>query len=636
MGAGGLRALRPRFDDFEKTPGDALVPVLAEAYARKFSGQGAGYENGPPPPVPDPVAAASDILYPDVFNPVFHASCARITVIYCADGDSGKENRFFHIIMAHTPAFRKLIRLLQQARRNNHEMQGLPPPVSGVKRGALTRRRFIAGMAAGAAAGVLLPGAAGFAAQGADGKPPRVAVVGAGLAGLAAAHRLKQAGIEAQVYEASNRAGGRILSRTGILGEGVVTDLGAELINTEHEDMMDFVGAFGIELFNREEDAASSPDVPAERYHFGGRFYSDSELAKALQPIAAQIAEDADLIDRDFAANAPALDALSVAAYLDRHAAKIPEPYVRALLENTVRTEYGSEPSETTCLALIYNLPTVDGERAELLGYSDEIYSVQGGMETITQALAKSLEGQILYGRELKEIRAGGGRCFLGFRNGQTAECDFAVVAIPFAALRAVDVRAPEMPDGLRRFIAESVLGANDKLIAGFSEKLWRKAGAFSMGMWTDMGFSEVWDETQRQQDIPAGALTYFLGGREVAEAAKTDVDSAAALFTGRLEAAVPGLKAAMNGKTLMTTWTKGRLSQGSYATFRPGQMTAFSRFFWTETADRLPDQEVRAGSLLFAGEHLSADFYGFMNGAAQTGRLAAESILRDAGAAQQ
>lgn len=534
--------------------------------------------------------------------------------------------------MTHTPAFRKLIRLLQQARRNNHEIQGLPPPVPGPGRGVITRRRFIAGLAAGAAAGVLLPGAAGFAAQGAGGAPPRVAVVGAGLAGLSAAYRLKQAGIEAQLYEASNRAGGRILSRTGVLGEGVVTDLGAELINTEHRDMMDFVGAFGISLFNREEDAASVPDVPAGRYHFGGRFYSDAELAQALQPIAAQIAEDADLIDRDFAANAPALDALSVAAYLDRHGEKIPEPYIRTLLENTIRTEYGSEPSETTCLALIYNLPTVDGERVEVLGYSDELYSVQGGMETITQALAKSLEGQIQYGRELREIRAGGGRCFLGFGNGQTVDCDFAVIAVPFTALRAVDLRVPEIPDGLRRFIAEGVLGANEKLIAGFNEKLWRKSGVFSMGMWTDMGFSEVWDETQRQQDISAGALTYFLGGREVAEAAKTDVDSAAALLTGRLEAAVPGLKAEMNGKNLMTTWTKGRYSQGAYATFRPGQMTAFSRFFWTETADGLPEQDVRAGSLLFAGEHLSADFYGFMNGAAQTGRLAAEAILRDTG----
>jgi monoamine oxidase len=33
--------------------------------------------------------------------------------------------------------------------------------------------------------------------------------------------------------------------------------------------------------------------------------------------------------------------------------------------------------------------------------------------------------------------------------------------------------------------------------------------------------------------------------------------------------------------------------------------------------------------NLVFAGEHLSDEFYGYMNGRAQTGRLAAEVIGR-------
>jgi monoamine oxidase len=38
---------------------------------------------------------------------------------------------------------------------------------------------------------------------------------------------------------------------------------------------------------------------------------------------------------------------------------------------------------------------------------------------------------------------------------------------------------------------------------------------------------------------------------------------------------------------------------------------------------------EVGSGNLLFAGEHTSDEYYGFMNGGAQTGRLAAEAALR-------
>ena len=43
----------------------------------------------------------------------------------------------------------------------------------------------------------------------------RVVVVGAGLAGLSAAYRLKQAGIVAEVHEASDRIGGRCVGGGG-------------------------------------------------------------------------------------------------------------------------------------------------------------------------------------------------------------------------------------------------------------------------------------------------------------------------------------------------------------------------------------------------------------------------------------
>ena len=44
---------------------------------------------------------------------------------------------------------------------------------------------------------------------------PRVAVVGAGLAGLTCAYRLQQAGVNRQVYEASTRLGGRCWTIAG-------------------------------------------------------------------------------------------------------------------------------------------------------------------------------------------------------------------------------------------------------------------------------------------------------------------------------------------------------------------------------------------------------------------------------------
>ncbi|MFL5845107.1 MAG: FAD-dependent oxidoreductase, partial [Solirubrobacteraceae bacterium] len=58
--------------------------------------------------------------------------------------------------------------------------------------------------------------------------PRRVAVVGAGLAGLAAAAALASAGCEVVVLEARDRVGGRVWSRE--LDDGSVVEMGAEFI----------------------------------------------------------------------------------------------------------------------------------------------------------------------------------------------------------------------------------------------------------------------------------------------------------------------------------------------------------------------------------------------------------------------
>src|SRR2546423_13858304 len=75
--------------------------------------------------------------------------------------------------------------------------------------GRTTRRELLKRTTA---AGVAVAGAGTmgrFARAAYGATQPRIAVVGAGLAGLTCAYRLKQAGLAAQVYEASTRIGGR-------------------------------------------------------------------------------------------------------------------------------------------------------------------------------------------------------------------------------------------------------------------------------------------------------------------------------------------------------------------------------------------------------------------------------------------
>ena len=77
------------------------------------------------------------------------------------------------------------------------------------------------------------------------------------------------------------------------------------------------------------------------------------------------------------------------------------------------------------------------------------------------------------------------------------------------------------------------------------------------------------------------------------------------------------GLREAHNGTAVRFHWPTYAYARGSYACYRTGQWTRFGG------AEGLP-----VGNLLFAGEHTSAGYQGFMNGAAETGKAAAQRVI--------
>ncbi|MEB3359023.1 MAG: NAD(P)/FAD-dependent oxidoreductase [Synechococcales bacterium] len=535
--------------------------------------------------------------------------------------------------MPHSSLFRQLRRTFRMACYQNLKadgghgrptLKGDRPPTKLPSR--WSRRRFLKSMAlAGGAAIATRIVAHPHLAWGT--RTPQVAVIGAGIAGLNAAYQLKKAGLTATVYEARHRVGGRIQSATGVVGEGIVSDLGGHFINTDHLDMIALAEEFGINLFNLEEDAAGLP-IPSTTYYFGGRSRSEQEVAELLRPLAEQIMEDAIRLDEDFDRVAVQLDRRSVAEYLDQHRDKISDPFIRVLIENTIRTEYGAEPKDSSALQLIFNLPIV-GDDVEVLGASDEVFAVEGGAARITDALANALTGQIRLGKQLVKIQGLGQNGFrLDFANNETVRADFVIVAIPLTTLRQVALRS-SVPNNLRRFIRNVGLGSNEKILAGYETKVWRRQDGFSQEVWTDLGFSQAWDGSQRQSDRDDGELTFYFGGDEVKAIQSGSTSNQGQQQVRRLDDVVPGSQGAANGQFLRTAWTQDPFSQGGYTNFRPGQLTEFGEFLYIESDDPDERQDVNIRNLIFAGEHLSDAFYGFMNGGAETGRLAANVIIR-------
>jgi monoamine oxidase len=441
----------------------------------------------------------------------------------------------------------------------------------------------------------------------------RVAIIGGGLAGLIALRYLRAAGVEATLYEARSRLGGRVSTYRG---GPVPADDGGQFINGDHADIIALARQHRLRLIDR------APLDGRTLLIDGGRVIGEAELAEDLRPLAAAIAADAQALDADFDVAAPALDAISVGQYLDRHHNTV-KPYVRALMEATLRTEFGQDAHEASAIELIFNLPVADGHHLAVIGASDERYVLEGGSGSLIEALVPPLMPDVRMGHALESVRPAGDGVRLRFAGGTTVEAERAIVTVPAPLLRTIDFGAM-LPELWRRYVAEIDCGRNEKINAAYRGKPWAHPMGEAGDVWPlQGGFAECWDATTVPGET--GLMTFFMGGSQCG-AAKQDAASLRHAFESQAAPALPSLGDAATIWQRRTHWTNDRFARGAYSCFRPGQLTRYAGLFWLEE-DGKATQAPTVGPLVFAGEHLSDAWPGYMNGGAQTGRLAARAV---------
>lgn len=526
---------------------------------------------------------------------------------------------------------------LELARRANLRASGEPAPVPGET--GRTRREVIIALAAAAGAAALprdayaaapvkkMPVPPAKTAPVAPAKAGPVAIVGGGLAGLTALWTLTHAGVDARLYEARARLGGRMY--TAKLPGGDLADMGGQLVNTDHHDMAELARTFGVGLIDRKAGRHRSVIFD------GAQPVAEADAVEALRPLAAQMTHDADRLDRDYAGVAAELDRMSFTSYLDKHRSKLPQRWVRGLLETTARTEYGVEPGQASAIELMFNLPSIEGARVEVLSRSDERYLIAGGSSALVEAMAARVSKRIVTGKRVTAINpAPGGGARVVFADGGHVDAAAVIVATPASITRKIDFGVA-LPPLWKRFLLEANLGRNEKVQVRMRARAWEPVCGRGGELWrTDAGaVASGWDGGVRPHVSAGGVWTWFLGGDEVARAAEGDALVQARAFAASVEAGVPGMTAATLAAH-RTGWHRDPLSMGGYVNYRPGQMTRFARLFWVEERGRA-SPPVASGVVHFAGEHLSDAFPGYMNGAAQTGRLAAEAVVAQLAAAK-
>jgi monoamine oxidase len=498
-----------------------------------------------------------------------------------------------------------------------------------------SRREFLkySGLTAGA---VLSTGRLASASR-----QPRIAIIGAGMAGLNAALTLQDAGFAATIYEASRNVGGRVHSNTGSWLQNQTSEWCGEFIDSGHTTMLSLAQRFGLTVV---DEIMDQPSGSTDTLYFFEQYYSVEKAFKDFQKIADRVEADAnDLFPTTFdpatqSRRAVQLDHMSAHQWIDRYVPGGHRSPLGAYINSAFTNEFGLDTDLQSSLNLVYSLGfQPDSDSFAIYGESDQRFHIEGGNDQLPFRMAAELRTDRIRTRWwMESIRKSGdgtfGITFASPEGVRYVTADHVILTLPFSVLRNLDYGHAGFDPLKRTAIEELGYGTNSKLIVQCTERLWNIQGPWGLGdgnMYTDLFFQNTWDAS-RGTPAQAGLLVAFLGGREalaLGGAAQPFADVATSPHVARyveefLKPANrpwPSIKALWSGRaTLSTPWKAPNLL-GSYSCWKVGQYTKFSGY-----------EGVRQGNCHFAGEHCSQSFQGFMEGAAQEGARAAQEIIDD------
>ncbi len=482
--------------------------------------------------------------------------------------------------------------------------------------------------------------AASSAARGRE----RIAIVGAGIAGLVTAMRLRDAGIDPVIYESSSRIGGRMHSERNYWDAGQHTEWCGAMVDSTHVDIHQLAHRFGQGLL---DTYSGRPPRARDTCYLDGRYYTmtqaDRDFARVYPIFQEQLAKVNPTTTYATATpEARRLDAMSMADWIVRYVPGGLDSQLGRLIAESYRNEYGRDIEELSALNLVMQLGVQkhyarDGEM-NVLGYSDQRYILANGSQALPEAIAAWLPtGSVRFNRRLLSIRRlAGGAYELRFdRDGtpETVLADRVVLALPFIALRAVDYSGAGFDAAKINAIENLGYGYHTKLHLQFDRRAWMRpdhpwpepttgqiwttltvqsALDFSLGQRGEQGLIEVFTAGGPAMfDTPQ--IPYARAGKAAA------VDWHARAFFEELDRIWPGVASTWNGKATFGNAQADPNILASYSCWLVGQCTTIA------------GHEARAqGRVHFAGEHTSVEYQGFMEGGAESGFRAADEILAD------
>ena len=447
----------------------------------------------------------------------------------------------------------------------------------------------------------------------------RVVVIGAGMAGLVAAHELKRLGHRPVVLEAQNRVGGRVFTCRDF-APGLYAEFGAMRIPRSHDLTLKYCDAFGLEL---------RPFImgnPRGLVHVGGKRLTVEEAASVPQELPFQLAEEeigktADQLWLD------AIGDLRGRVESEGEAAweGIVAEFDQYSLYEFLRVRGWSEGAieyfgVMNFLEADMHSSFLEVLREDLGKAYEDMQEIVGGMDRLPNAFYRELEREVRFGAEVFALEQDDSSVTVHYKteSGRFREtADFCVCTVPFPVLRTIDVLTPFGHDK-QRAIRQLSYAASTKVLFQVRRRIWEEEdGILGGGTVTDLPVRRLNYPTPDPSTSRGVLLASYTWSQDALQWGAMDEETRLEEALGDVERIHPGIRDVFEVGA-SHAWYGDRWARGAFALFAPEQQSL------------LQEAIVRPeGRIHFAGEHCSL-YHAWIQGALESGLRAANAIDED------
>jgi monoamine oxidase len=449
----------------------------------------------------------------------------------------------------------------------------------------------------------------------------RVVVLGAGLAGLAAAWNLQRHGYEVLVLEAQSRPGGRVRTVRAPFRQGGYAEAGAVRIPSQHEWTLKYIRSMGLESKLMPYD-----DVGAHLWYLQGKRFVTPTGDWPLEGLTPQ--EKANPFAMLGTYVGPALAAVG-----DPMAVGFPSPAALQLDQYRVDEYVRNGGASDTWIQIFFaseghapgmNTLAVAMIEAALLGSAPgQTFGLRGGNDQLPRALAARLDEGVKYNSSVLRLAHGDDGVRVTFRDRtgrrQQLHADWCICTLPFPVLRDVEI-SPAFSETKMAAIQQYQMMPVARQYFQTRTRFWRDDPLGALGglnmVGTDTIVERVWNTSLLQPDSTMGMLQSYMFDDHAMAFASLHPHERAKKWRRSISQCLPGFREQEVIATYAKVWQDDPWQRGGIPFMQPNQ------FEWLWPAARRPE-----GRVHFAGDHTSV-FLGWQNGALESAERAVREIL--------